>query len=127
MSSTISECNDMICENVPPPPSPEQPPNAPHDPVDPGPQAGGQGWPDVFAADGYRLYCDWSKLGSQEKMQYSGNIALKISAQQGSGGKDAAIRRLAFCSDGSAPACFWQRRSVQAGRISTSNLQATAR
>ena len=53
----MSGCNDMTCENVPPPPNPEQPPNAPHDPVDPGPQAGGQGRPDVFAADGYRLYC----------------------------------------------------------------------
>jgi len=68
-SSIMSGCNDMACENVPPPPSPEQPPKAPHDPVDPGPQARGQGWSEVFAADGNKLRCYWSELGSREKMQ----------------------------------------------------------
>jgi hypothetical protein len=70
-SSIMSACNDTTCENVPPPPSPEQPPNAPHDPVDPGPRTGGQVCSQVFAADGYKLRCDWSKLGSREKMLYA--------------------------------------------------------
>lgn len=32
---------------------------------------GFQGWSEVFAADGYKLQCRWSKLGSRASMQYS--------------------------------------------------------
>jgi hypothetical protein len=32
---------------------------------------GMQGWSDVFAADGYKLQCSWSRLGSRASMQYS--------------------------------------------------------
>ena len=28
------------------------------------------GWSEVYAADGYTLRCDWSKLGSQQEMQH---------------------------------------------------------
>jgi hypothetical protein len=36
-----------------------------------GNSAGGvQGWSEVYAGDGYTLRCDWSSLGSQEKMTY---------------------------------------------------------
>ncbi len=34
-------------------------------------QGGVQGWSEVFAADGYKLRCDWSRFGSREKMRYS--------------------------------------------------------
>lgn len=31
---------------------------------------GVKGWSEVYAADGYTLRCDWSKIGSQQEMQY---------------------------------------------------------
>ena len=37
-----------------------------------GQSAGGvQGWSEIYANDGYALRCEWSTLGSQERMQYS--------------------------------------------------------
>jgi hypothetical protein len=32
---------------------------------------GDGGWYDVYAADGYRLHCDWSRVGSREELQFS--------------------------------------------------------
>ena len=33
--------------------------------------AGGvQGWSEVYAGDGYALRCEWTSLGTQEKMTY---------------------------------------------------------
>jgi hypothetical protein len=29
-----------------------------------------QGWSEVYAADGYRLRCDWSRAGSMTKMSF---------------------------------------------------------
>jgi hypothetical protein len=29
------------------------------------------GWSEVYAADGYRLRCDWSRMGSREEMKFS--------------------------------------------------------
>jgi hypothetical protein len=29
-----------------------------------------QGWSEVYAADGYRLRCDWSRVGSMTKMSF---------------------------------------------------------
>jgi hypothetical protein len=34
-------------------------------------QGGTAGWSEVYAADGYTLRCDWSTLGTEEKMAYS--------------------------------------------------------
>jgi len=31
---------------------------------------GMSGWSEVYAADGYALRCDWSKMGSKQEMQY---------------------------------------------------------
>ena len=31
---------------------------------------GAKGWSEVYAADGYVLRCDWSKIGSQREMRY---------------------------------------------------------
>jgi hypothetical protein len=31
---------------------------------------GAKGWSEVYAADGYTLRCDWSKIGSQREGQY---------------------------------------------------------
>src|ERR1700683_4137838 len=33
--------------------------------------AGTAGWYEVYAADGYRLRCDWSRMGGREEMQFS--------------------------------------------------------
>lgn len=35
--------------------------------VDP---AGLKGWYEVYAADGYRLRCEWSRMGSREELQF---------------------------------------------------------
>ena len=29
------------------------------------------GWYEVYAADGYRLRCDWSRMGSREELQFA--------------------------------------------------------
>jgi hypothetical protein len=34
-------------------------------------QSGVCGWSEVYAADGYRLRCDWSRMGSLEEMKFS--------------------------------------------------------
>jgi hypothetical protein len=34
-------------------------------------QPGVSGWSEVYAADGYRLRCDWSRMGSREEMKFS--------------------------------------------------------
>jgi hypothetical protein len=34
-------------------------------------QSGVSGWSEVYAADGYRLRCDWSRMGSREEMKFS--------------------------------------------------------
>jgi hypothetical protein len=33
-------------------------------------EPGAKGWSEVYAADGYVLRCDWSKIGSQREMRY---------------------------------------------------------
>jgi hypothetical protein len=33
--------------------------------------AGTAGWYEVYAADGYRLRCDWSRMGGREEMEFS--------------------------------------------------------
>jgi hypothetical protein len=30
-----------------------------------------RGWSEVYAADGYKLRCDWSRVGSREEMTFS--------------------------------------------------------
>jgi hypothetical protein len=32
---------------------------------------GTQGWYEVYATDGYRLRCEWSRMGDEEKMAFS--------------------------------------------------------
>jgi hypothetical protein len=34
-------------------------------------EAGVCGWSEVYAADGYRLRCDWSRMGSRAEMRFS--------------------------------------------------------
>ena len=34
-------------------------------------ESGMCGWSEVYAADGYRLRCDWSRMGSREEMKFS--------------------------------------------------------
>ncbi len=34
-------------------------------------ESGVRGWSEVYAADGYRLRCDWSRMGSREEMSFS--------------------------------------------------------
>jgi hypothetical protein len=41
------------------------------------------GWYEVYAADGYRLRCDWSRMGSREEMKFS-----EIGPQQTEGASD---------------------------------------
>jgi len=33
--------------------------------------AGLNGWSEVYAADGYALRCDWSRMGSRQEMKFS--------------------------------------------------------
>jgi hypothetical protein len=33
--------------------------------------AGNSGWSEAYAADGYILRCDWSRLGDREELAYS--------------------------------------------------------
>ena len=33
--------------------------------------AGISGWSEVYAADGYTLRCDWSRMGGRQEMQFS--------------------------------------------------------
>lgn len=33
--------------------------------------AGDGGWYEVHAADGYRLHCDWSSVGSREELKFT--------------------------------------------------------
>ncbi len=33
--------------------------------------AGISGWSEVYAADGYVLRCDWSRMGERQEMQFS--------------------------------------------------------
>jgi hypothetical protein len=30
-----------------------------------------RGWSEVYAADGYTLRCDWSRIGTREQMEFS--------------------------------------------------------
>jgi hypothetical protein len=34
-------------------------------------QSGICGWSEVYAADGYKLRCDWSRMGSRKEMKFS--------------------------------------------------------
>lgn len=43
-------------------------------------RAGCAGWYEVYAADGYRLRCDWSRIGSREELKFS-----EIGPQHGGG------------------------------------------
>jgi hypothetical protein len=40
---------------------------------------GDSGWYEVYAADGYRLRCDWSRMGSREELKFS-EIAPRVQA-----------------------------------------------
>jgi hypothetical protein len=42
--------------------------------------AGSAGWYEVYAADGYRLRCDWSRMGSREESTFSEIGPLKTEA-----------------------------------------------
>jgi hypothetical protein len=33
--------------------------------------AGYRGWYEIYAADGYRLRCDWSRMGGREELKFS--------------------------------------------------------
>jgi hypothetical protein len=33
--------------------------------------SGNGGWYEVYAADGYRMRCEWSRTGSREELKYS--------------------------------------------------------
>jgi len=33
-------------------------------------EAGVSGWSEVYAADGYVLRCDWTRMGSREEMRF---------------------------------------------------------
>jgi hypothetical protein len=33
--------------------------------------SGNRGWSEVYAADGYTLRCDWSRMGSRNEMAFS--------------------------------------------------------
>jgi hypothetical protein len=33
--------------------------------------SGYRGWYEIYAADGYRLRCEWSRTGSREELQFS--------------------------------------------------------
>jgi hypothetical protein len=33
--------------------------------------AGDEGWYEIHAADGYRLRCEWSRVGSREELKFS--------------------------------------------------------
>ena len=35
--------------------------------------AGLNGWSEVYAADGYTLRCDWSRMGSLQEMKFTEN------------------------------------------------------
>jgi hypothetical protein len=35
--------------------------------------AGLNGWSEVYAADGYTLRCEWSRLGSRQEMSFTEN------------------------------------------------------
>ena len=45
--------------------------------------AGYRGWYEIYAADGYRLRCDWSRFGGREELQFS-----EIGPQQTEGASD---------------------------------------
>ena len=45
--------------------------------------AGYRGWYEIYAADGYRLRCDWSRSGSREELKFS-----EIGPQQTEGASD---------------------------------------
>jgi len=32
---------------------------------------GSSGWSEVYAADGYTLRCEWSRMGSRQEMRYT--------------------------------------------------------
>jgi hypothetical protein len=34
-------------------------------------EGGDSGWFEVYAADGYRLRCEWSRIGSREEMTFT--------------------------------------------------------
>jgi len=33
--------------------------------------AGYRGWYEIYAADGYRLRCDWSRMGGREELTFT--------------------------------------------------------
>jgi hypothetical protein len=34
-------------------------------------RSGSRGWYEVYAADGYKLRCDWARTGGREEMKYA--------------------------------------------------------
>ena len=59
--------------------------------------SGFAGWYEVYAADGYRLRCDWSRMGSREELRFA-----EIGPQQTEGASDqhalACARRMLIAS-----------------------------
>jgi hypothetical protein len=47
---------------------------------------GEQGWSEVYAADGYTLRCEWSRMGGRTEMKY-----LELAPRSGGGGTAARL------------------------------------
>ncbi len=45
--------------------------------------AGYRGWYEIYAADGYRLRCDWSRMGGREELKFA-----EIGPDQSEGASD---------------------------------------
>ncbi len=45
--------------------------------------AGFRGWYEIYAADGYRLRCDWSRMGGREELKFA-----EIGPDQSEGASD---------------------------------------
>ena len=48
--------------------------------------SGYRGWYEIYAADGYCLRCDWSRMGSREELKFS-----EIGPQQTEGASDKPV------------------------------------
>jgi hypothetical protein len=51
--------------------------------TDPG---GDRGWYEIYAGDGYRLRCDWSRMGGREELKFS-----EIGPQPSQGASDNPV------------------------------------
>jgi hypothetical protein len=48
---------------------------------------GEEGWSEVYAADGYTLRCEWSRMGSHEEMRFS-----ELAPRAGGAGESSDVR-----------------------------------